>query len=57
MAIRKMGGAGGHMTQDGGTGNKHSQCYVNAQRKFSAVGQATMTKAVYYLLAEAYLAQ
>lgn len=47
----------GHEGQDGGTGNKHSQCYGIAEKRFSAVGQVNMTKAVYDLLAKASLVQ
>lgn len=54
MAIRKCGEQEG---QEGGTGNKYSQCYGIASKKFLAVGQVTMIKAVYYLLAKASLVQ
>lgn len=55
MTIRKM--AGGGSRQDEGDWQQGFSMLCNARRTFSVVGQATMTKVVYYLLAEACLAQ
>lgn len=55
---QKNGGGGREEGQTGwGDWQQGFSMLCNAQTKFSVVGQATMTKVVYYLLAEACLAQ